>query len=191
MPTASDLITAIAHGRVSLGRDRLEFLAFRDDRVWEVVGGGPQGLRLHQRGDDASLNPQPLPPHEAGRMLMSLMARGIIIVSGRDPSAQDAFLEDVEDWCGTPWPRRWPWLGPGPVPEPETESERDPREDFRRSALVGGALAAAEIAARYPSGELKDVFDSAPPRLPAASRGSRDSRRCVTRGRSSCRGTAA
>ena len=171
MPTASDLITAIAHGRVSLGRDRLEFLAFRDDRVWEVVGGGPQGLRVHHRGDDASLNPQPHPPHQAGRLGIILQARGNILGRGRDPSAQHAFLEDVEDWCGTPWPRRWPWLGPGPVPEPETESERDPREDFRRSALVGGALAAAEIAARYPSGEVKDVFEKAAQRLTEAGLG--------------------
>ncbi|KRE42721.1 hypothetical protein [Knoellia sp. Soil729] len=173
MPTASDLITAIAHGRVTLGRDRLEFLASFDDRVWEVVGGGPQGLRVHQRGDDASLNPQPLPPHEAGRQLMSLMARGIIIVSGRDQSAQNAFFEDVEDWCGTSWPRRWPWLGPGPVPEPDAEhgTERGLRDDFRRSALVGGALAAAEIAARYPSGELRDVFEKAAQRLTEAGLG--------------------
>jgi len=169
MATASDLITAIAHGRVALGRNRLEFLASVDDRVGEVVVGRPQGVRLHQHGDYASLNPQPLPPHGAGRMLMSLMERGIIIVSGRDPSAQEAFLQDVEDWCGTPWPRRWPWIGPGPVPEPHPEAGR--HDDFGRAARVGGALAAAEIAARYPEGELKDVFEKAAQRLTEAALG--------------------
>ncbi|GAB3579508.1 hypothetical protein [Calidifontibacter terrae] len=165
MPSAADLISAIARGQLSFaGRSRLEFIASIDDRVWELVAGGPQGQREYRRGDYASLNPQPLPPHEIGRLLMDLMARGIIIVSGRDGAAMNAFQEDLEDWCGTPWPRHWPWPGPGPFPPPEF----DPSGDFHRSALIGGALAAAELAARYPAGDMHDVFEKGAQRLTEA-----------------------
>ena len=170
MPSASDLISAIARGQVTVtSRSRLEFLASINDQVWEVVGGGPQGLRSYRRGDYASLNPQPLPPHELGGALLSLMARGIIIVGGRESAAQDAFLQDIEDWCGTYWPRHWPWIGPGPCPPPGPDFE--PRGDFHRSSLIGGALAAAELAARYPAGEMQDLFEKAAQQLTEAGLG--------------------
>lgn len=160
MATASDLIHALARGRVTLSNsDRLEFLATLDDRVWELVGGGPQGF-LTGRFNRVALNPQPLPPAEAGRILLSVMARGIIIVSGRDAGARDAFLEDIEDWCGTGWPRRWPRPKPGPFP--------DPRQELDPSVLLGGALAAAELAASYPAGELQDLFEKAAEQLTEA-----------------------
>lgn len=160
MATASDLIRALASGRVTLsGSDRLEFLATIDDRVWELVGGGPQGL-LNARFSRVALNPQPLPPAEAGAVLLSVMARGIIIVGGRDAGAQQAFLEDIEDWCGTGWPRRWPRPKPGPFP--------DPRQELDPSVLLGGALAAADLAASYPEGELQDLFGKAAEQLTEA-----------------------
>lgn len=156
MATASDLIRAIAHGRASLsGSDRLELLALFDDRIWELVGGGPQGLSA--RFAHVALNPQPLPPVDAGRLLLTVMARGIIVVGGRDESAHRAFLEDIDDWCGTGWPRRWPKPQPGPFP--------DPRQELDPSVLLGGALAAAELAARYPAGELQDLFGRAAEQL--------------------------
>lgn len=152
MATASDLIRALARGRVSLsGSERLEFIAALDDRVWELVGGGPQGLRV-ARFDRVALNPQPLPPAEVGRLLFGVMARGIIVIGGRDEGARQAFLEDIDDWCGTGWPRRWPKPRRGPFPDPRVEFELNPSE------LLGGALAAAELAAGYPEGELQDFF---------------------------------
>ena len=160
MATASDLVRALARGRVTLSSsDRLEFLATIDDRVWELVGGGPQGFLVGRAGR-VSLNPQPLPPVDAGRLLLGVMARGIIIVGGRDPGAHQAFLEDIEDWCGTGWPRRWPRPKPGPVP--------DPRQELDPSVLLGGALAAAEIAASYPAGEMQDLFGKAADQLTEA-----------------------
>lgn len=167
MPTASDVIKALAHQHtVGSGFSRLDFVAYLDERVLELVGGGPQGLhRFRERL--SSLNPQPLPPVDAGRALLLTAARGIIIVGGRDESAHHAFLEDIEDWCGTGWPRRWPL--PGPVPEP------DPRKEWRRetkqSTLLGGALAAAELASRYPAGELNDLFTKASEQLTEAAFG--------------------
>ncbi|GAA3541037.1 hypothetical protein [Aeromicrobium flavum] len=160
MAAATDLIRALARGRVTLsGSHRLDFLATLDDRIWELVGGGPQGL-LTGRFAWAALNPQPLPPAEAGRALLGVMARGIIIVSGRDEGARQAFMEDIEDWCGTGWPRRWPRPTPGPFP--------DPRQELDPSVLLGGALAAAEIAASYPEGELQDLFGNAAEQLTEA-----------------------
>ncbi|MBC9226500.1 hypothetical protein GL325_09220 [Aeromicrobium sp. 636] len=160
MATASDLVRALARGRVTLSDfDRLEFIATLDERVFELVGGGPQGLRTG-RLSRVALNPQPLPPAESGRLLLALMARGIIIVSGRDEGAQRAFLEDIEDWCGTGWPRRWPRPKPGTFP--------DPRQELDPSVLLGGALAAAELAASYPAGEMQDLFEKAADQLTEA-----------------------
>lgn len=159
MPSASDFIRAVATARVaSPHSDRLEHIARLDDRVWELVGGGPHGLR--RRIDPVALNPQPLPPIDAGRLLLQVMARGIIIVGGRDAGAHEVFLADIEDWCGTGWPRRWPQPAPGPSP--------DPRQRLDPSALLGGALAAAELAASYPEGELQDLFAKAADQLTEA-----------------------
>lgn len=157
MPSASELIKALAHARItSPHSDRLEFLAHVDDGIWELVGGGPQGLR--HRGDLVALNPQPLPPIEAGRLLLQVMARGIIVIGGRDADAREAFLADIEDWCGTGWPRHWP-RPPQPAPYP------DPHDHVQPSELLGGALAAAELAASYPEGELQDLFAEAADQL--------------------------
>ena len=167
MPTASDVIKALAHAHnAQSGFDRLDFLASFDDRVWEVVGGGPLGLRRHYERL-SPLNPQPLPPVDTGRVLLLTVARGIIIVGGRDESAQHAFLEDIEDWCGTGWPRRWPFPSPNPEPGPREGL----RKDLRQQTLLGGALAAAELAARYPTGELQDLFGKASEQLTEAAFG--------------------
>ena len=64
MASAHDLLVTLA------SKDRLAFLATFNARIWEVVGGGPQGLKAGkrlakkldaQRGLSA-VNPQPLPP---------------------------------------------------------------------------------------------------------------------------------
>lgn len=163
MATASDLIRALARGRVSLSdSDRLEFIATLDDRVWELVGGGPQGLRTG-RLSRVALNPQPLPPAESGRLLLDVMARGIIVIGSRDEGARQAFLDDIDDWCGTGWPRRWPKPRRGPFP--------DPRQELDPSVLLGGALEAAELAASYPAGELQDLFAKAAEQLTEAALG--------------------
>jgi len=149
MPTAHDAVRAIARARISSSSDRLEFLANFNDKIWELVGGGPLGLR--DRVNLVALNPQPLPPVDAGRLLLQVMARGIIVIGGRDGDAREAFMADIEDWCGTGWPRRWPQPPqPGPYP--------DPRERLNPETLLGGALAAAELSASYPEGEMQDFF---------------------------------
>ncbi|KGN37521.1 hypothetical protein N803_14270 [Knoellia subterranea KCTC 19937] len=130
--------------------------------MWELVGGGPQGLR--HRHDHVALNPQPLPPVETGRLLLQVMAHGIIVVGGRDEHAQAAFFEDIDDWCGTGWPKRWPR-----PPQPWPWQVVDPRQrGVTPSTLLGGAMAAAELAASYPEGELQDLFAKAADQLTEA-----------------------
>ena len=72
MSVSTDVVMTLARARRG-SLDRLEVLAHLDDRIWELVGGGPQGLR--RRGDLVSLNPQPLLPVDAGRLLLQAMAR--------------------------------------------------------------------------------------------------------------------
>lgn len=169
MASASDLLRALAQSHYDHD-SYLEFLARHNSRIWEVVGGGPQGPG---GGSRVSLNPQPIPPGVAGRIVFNAMAGAIIIVGGRGKTAQSAFIEDIEDWCGTKWPRRWPWPGPGPFPEPEPEP--DPRAargaDIHVQAMLGGALAAAELAASYPEGDLRGLFNKASEQLTEAALG--------------------
>src|SRR5262249_39394183 len=55
--------------------------------------------------------------HEVVRLAVASEAQG---------GSSSAFVSEIiEDWCGTPWPRKWPWPGPrpdteaeGPSPEP-------------------------------------------------------------------------
>ncbi|EAP97782.1 hypothetical protein JNB_12498 [Janibacter sp. HTCC2649] len=162
MTTGADVIRALAH-RPHDHDSFLELLARHHSSLWEVIGGGPQGPGGVGR---VALNPQPIPPGEAGRVVLLAMARGIIIVGGRSKTAQSAFMEDIEDWCGTKWPRRWPWPGPGPFPEPDPRP--DARTDVHVQAMLGAALAAAEVAASYPAGELQDVFNKASEQLTEA-----------------------
>lgn len=88
--------------------------------------------------DEVSLNPQPLPPHEAavGAVLVgSLLRSAIIVVSGREETPGRRFLAEIDDWCGTGWPRKWP--------RPRTTSwDAD-------LMFTGAALHAAHLAAHY------------------------------------------
>ncbi len=151
MADATTLARALAHG------GRLEILAHLNSRIWELVGGGPLGhthVTQHASRYAAELNPQPLPPIAAGQEMGLLLARGIIIVGGRDVGdAQSAFLSEIEDWCGTGWPRRWPF----PWPDPR----EDLRDELRTELLLGGALGLAGLAAHYPAGEMRDLVDKA------------------------------
>ena len=107
------------------------------------------------RGAAVSLNPQPLPPREAvvgSQLLQNVLAGAIIIEGGRDGTAR-ALLADIEDWCGTGWPRRWPQP---PPPDPW-----DPRQVF-----VGAAVAAAGLAMQYGhDAEMQEALGAAAERL--------------------------
>jgi len=111
-------------------------------QAWDAII--PKG-RVHARlldrvGEMVTLNPQPLPPHESvigARLVQSLTSSAIIVVGGREPgSAGGALLAEIDDWCGTGWPRRWP-------------RPRPPQGWDEGMVFAGAALAAAQLADQY------------------------------------------
>ncbi len=105
----------------------LIFLARSFPKLWEVIGGGPVGLRGGRPGDEAALNPQPLPPRwrflteltramtTRAEMVQEVSSaimregeeRGIIIVSGY----VSRFVDEI---CGNGFRLRWRRPGPRP-----------------------------------------------------------------------------
>ena len=155
MANATELFRALASG------NRLEFFAHLNPKVWEVVGGGPLGLHT---AATAALNPQPLPPVDIGqrrRTPVSSTAIGYgqlalmaLTAIGQGEGGSRTFLADIDDWCGTGWPRRWPW------PPPKGNGGED-----LVSLQLGAGIAAAHLAAGYEDGELRETFESAANRL--------------------------
>lgn len=125
--------------------------------AWDaIVPHGPVGRHVLDRLGDVALNPQPLPPIEAAvgaKMVDTLLFTSIIIVGGRHPS--DAFLAEIDDWCGTGWPKKWP--------RPKRRGEWDEGQLF-----AGAALAAASLAEQYEhDAEMQKVLGVAAERLAA------------------------
>ena len=151
MASSFDVLRALMKG------DRLGLVAAIKPEAYDVIPRGPlkgvaqRGIIVVGGVEQVSLNPQPLPPKEGiavGAQLVHLVLGAALAGGGRDFGGM--FLSEVDDWCGTGWPRRWPWP---PVPEP------DPR--WRSDVFLGAALATAEIGAHYPSGAMQDVLGKA------------------------------
>ncbi|HEY3337056.1 MAG TPA: hypothetical protein VGK18_01020 [Propionicimonas sp.] len=148
MASTSQILRALMSG------DRLALIIALNPKAADVIPRGP--LRSEfvavSHGAEAALNPQPLPPAGVvvGARLMNKITAAAL-ASGRGFGGQ--FMDDLDDWCGTGWPRRWPKGGPvlGPQPDPW----------FTREALLGGMLAAAEISAHYDDPEVIGAFDKA------------------------------
>jgi hypothetical protein len=128
-------------------------------QAWDAII--PKG-RVHERlldrvGEMVTLNPQPLPPHESvigARLVQSLTSSAIIVVGGREAGAAgSALLEEIDDWCGTGWPRRWP-------------RPRPPEGWDDGMVFAGAALAAAQLADQYEHvPEMQDALGAAASRL--------------------------
>jgi len=128
----------------------------------------PQGIGALDRVEAVALNPQPLPPRDplvTGAVLMARRLSQLAVeddVRGQPPA--EWLSEVVDEWCGTPWPRKWPWPGPGPgpqeggVPEPGSVNE----------ARVAGAAVLASIAARLGDGDLREALAHGAERLAEA-----------------------
>lgn len=104
--------------------------------AWDAVI--PHGHLLARVGghDAVALNPQPIPPLEArtgADLMRGVLLTSIIIVGGKDGGAR-ALLEEVDDWCGTGWPRRWPW--------PTPPKGWDDGQVFAAAAVTAAGLAA-------------------------------------------------
>lgn len=124
----------------------------------------PHSHAVAHRGDLAALNPQPLPPAEAFAAGAVRMARRLteLAVEADVRGERSGWLgEVVDDWCGTPWPRKWPLPGPwppldlGPQPEPWVVA----------AGRVAGATVFALAASQLGDGELRDVLAQGAQRL--------------------------
>ena len=87
------------------------------------------------------------------------MAREVVrlaVASEAQGGSSSAFVSEIiEDWCGTPWPRKWPWPGA----RPDTEAEGPSPEPWGvQTARVIGAVIFASAASRLSSGDLRTAF---------------------------------
>jgi hypothetical protein len=103
-----------------------------------------------------ALNPQPLPPGEAlvvGAAVMAQEVARLAVEADLQGGNASAWLTDfIDDWCGTPWPHKWPWPLPGPGPDPDPEPY-----DVAASRVVG-AVVFASVGTRLGDGELKTTL---------------------------------
>jgi len=139
--------------RALMSGDRLALVIALNPKAADVIPRGPlrsEFAAVALSADYASLNPQPLPP-EGIVVGVRLMNKVVEAALAGPKGFGGHFAEDLDDWCGTGWPRRWPW----PVPEP------DPDPWYFAQVQLGGLLAAAEISAHYDDPEVVAVFDKA------------------------------
>ena len=140
--------------RALLSGDRLALVIALNPKAADVIPRGPlrSEFAVVGLGAEVALNPQPLPPYGVvvgARLMHKLTAAAL--ASGNGFGGQ--FAEDIDDWCGTGWPRRWPRKGPviGPQPDPWVVAQ----------IQLGGLLAAAEISAHYDDPRVVAAFDKA------------------------------
>jgi hypothetical protein len=124
--------------------------------AWDaIVGHGPL---TRYRWDRVALNPQPLPPRDPFFAEAALMAHevvGLAVESDlRGEFSADVVYQLVDDWCGTPWPRKWPWPWPGPRPD-EGSSPEPWRVDVGRAI---GAVVFASAGSRLGEGDVRTAL---------------------------------
>jgi hypothetical protein len=134
--------------------------------AWDAII--PQWYGTPARLAAVALNPQPLPPAEAFIVAAARMAHEVATeainaqVGGGSP--RKFVGELVDDWCATPWPRKWPWPWPGPrdgagpLPDPWAVD----------LARISGAIVFANYGTRLGKSELSDAFLSGAERLAEA-----------------------
>ncbi|WP_430296557.1 hypothetical protein [Sinomonas sp. B1-1] len=136
--------------------------------IWDAII--PHGPVNGRRVESVALNPQPLPPkdpHDIAVGAVSMANRVVHLaieaqLRGENPAGWVGEL--VEDWCGTPWPRRWPWPWPGPRPD-----EGPFPEPWRiQEARIVGAIVFASAASRLGESDLRSAFRDGAERLAEA-----------------------
>ena len=148
MASTSQILRALMSG------DRLALIIALNPKAADVIPRGPlrQEFVAVSYAAEVALHPQPLPPAGVvvGARLMNKITAAAL-ASGRGFSGQ--FADDLDDWCGTGWPRRWPKKDPvfGPHPEPWAVAQ----------TFLGGMLAAAEISAHDDDPDGIGAFDKA------------------------------
>lgn len=144
----------------------LSLIARIHPAVWDLID--LHGPLVRNRLSMVALNPQPLPPEpqpdkfllEAG--LMATHFTRLAVEADVRGDASSRFLgELVEDWCATPWPRKWPWPWPGP--RQETGPRPEPWQI--NAARLVGAVVLASYASRLGEGELSVTLAEGAERL--------------------------
>jgi hypothetical protein len=135
----------------------LSIISRINPQAWDYIvpqGPFPQERWGASRAERVSLNPQPIPPGVAFVVGAAEMAHSVVRMAVesevRGESAVAFVSEFVDDWCGTPWPRRWPWPGPGTDP--------DPHPWMVQTGRVVGAIVFASMGSRLAEGELSAAF---------------------------------
>lgn len=118
---------------------------------------------LTSRVERAGLNPQPLPPKvafasEVGAAVHHFVGMAID-ADVRDEKPYKWVSDVIDDWCGTKWPRKWPFP---PIPEPE------PDPWWLQQGQLIGAVVLASYASRLREGELQGVLSEGAVRLAEA-----------------------
>lgn len=120
------------------------YIAGHIPQLWELVHGGPQGLRTARDFAAAELNPQPLPPHPGFALGAALAGEFLRAAWTADRFGLETgrLMDDLDDWCPTAprKPKLPPHLGP-PIPDPDP----DPRWFPALHSGFAVRLAAAEI----------------------------------------------
>lgn len=155
----------------------LSLIARIHPAVWDLIDlQGPLVRERYsrERYSAVALNPQPLPPRlqpngiliEAGLMATEF-TRLAVEADVRGEASSRFISELVEDWCATPWPRKWPWPWPGP------RQEEGPRPEPWQmdAARVVGAVVLASYASRLGEGELSVALAEGAERLAQAALG--------------------
>src|SRR6516165_1555598 len=92
----------------------------------------------------------------------------LAVESEAQGASSSAFVSEIiNDWCGTPWPRKWPWPGPGPRPGTEAGGPVPEPWDVRTARVVG-AVIFASAASRLSSSDLRTAFADGADRLAEA-----------------------
>lgn len=147
----------------------LQIVARISPAVWDAVVprhrlaevGSRLPSQVPSRIDLVSLNPQPLPPAERFLVASADLAHDIgrlaVETDLTHGGGTDLVRQLVDDWCGTGWPRRWPFPFPGPDP-------RGDAFDLAGGRLVG-AVVLASLGQRMADSELGAAFTEGAERL--------------------------
>lgn len=129
---------------------KIGLIASINPKAWDVI---PRGGQIEGFEGKAG---QPV-AFALGVQMLQRVATSAMAGGGR--KFAQAFSDDIDDWCGTGWPRRWPFPEPDPSPQPWWQSN---------DVLIGAALAAAEISVHYAEGPMRDMYSEAAEKLAGA-----------------------
>jgi len=124
-------------------------------QAWDaVIPHSHRQWVIENRLESVGLNPQPLPPVEIATSAAISVAQDLVragsIAESIGHGGSSLIAQEIEDWCGTGWPRHWPFPVP-PTPDP------DPRWNVADAQFVA-SLVLAEAAGRMAEGDLRDAL---------------------------------